>query len=214
MVSCDNLLLFVAASVLLALTPGPNMLYLISRTLAQGRVAGILSLLGTTSGLVVHVVAAALGLSAILISLPLAYDALRWAGAVYLLWLAWDAVRASADRPGGPGLEAPKLAQPAPSTLFRTGMLTSILNPKVALFYLALFPQFVDVGRGGVLAQSLTLGAVQVLIGAACDGLFVLAAARMAGWLRRRPVWAAAQRWLLASVFAGIAAKLAFGDRR
>ena len=93
----DNLLLFVVASVLLALTPGPNMLYLISRTLAQGRAAGLISLVGTTTGLVVHVLAAALGLSAVLVALPVAYDALRWAGAAYLLWLAWDAVRPAAD---------------------------------------------------------------------------------------------------------------------
>ncbi len=94
------------------------------------------------------------------------------------------------------------------------GLLTSILNPKVALFYLALFPQFVEPARGSVLAQSLVLGLVQIVIAVIGDTLFILAAARVSRWLADRPVWASAQRWLLASVFAGIAAKLAFDDRR
>jgi threonine/homoserine/homoserine lactone efflux protein len=214
MVSHDNLLLFVVASVLLALTPGPNMLYLVSRTLAQGRAAGFISLMGTTTGLLVHVLAAALGLSAVLVALPVAYDALRWAGAAYLLWLAWDAVRRAANRTAGGMFAARKLPDVVPAKLFRMGLLTSILNPKVALFYLALFPQFVDPVRGGVFAQSLVLGLVQIVIAVICDALFVFAAARVARWLGQRPVWAVAQRWLLASVFVGIAAKLALDDRR
>jgi threonine/homoserine/homoserine lactone efflux protein len=212
MPSLDNLLLFVAASVLLALTPGPNLLYLISRTLAQGRTAGLVSLAGTTSGFVIHILAAALGLSAVFVAVPLAYEALRWAGAAYLLWLAWDALR---SEDAGAGLLATRaLPAAAPAKLFRTGLLTSILNPKVALFYLALFPQFVEPSRGNVLAQSLVLGLVQIAVAVIGDTLFVLAAARVARWFARRPVWAAAQRWLLAGVFAAIAAKLAFGDRR
>ena len=178
--SQDNLLLFVVASVLLALTPGPNMLYLISRTLAQGRAAGLISLVGTTTGLVVHVLAAALGLSAVLVALPVAYDALRWAGAAYLLWLAWEAVRPAPDRAAGGVLASRKLPIALPAKLFRMGLLTSILNPKVALFYLALFPQFVDLARGGVFAQSLILGLVQIVIAVICDALFVFAAARFA----------------------------------
>jgi threonine/homoserine/homoserine lactone efflux protein len=214
MPSQDNLLLFVAASVLLVLTPGPNLLYLISRTLAQGRTAGLVSLAGTTSGFVVHILAAALGLSAVFVAVPVAYEALRWAGAAYLLWLAWDALRPGGDGARG-GIFAPRpLPAAAPAKLFRTGLLTSILNPKVALFYLALFPQFVEPSRGSVLVQSLLLGLVQIVIAVVGDALFVLAAARVARWLGGRPAWAAAQRWLLAGVFAGIAAKLAFGDRR
>ncbi|NDP43179.1 MAG: LysE family translocator, partial [Aromatoleum sp.] len=93
MPSLDNFLLFLAASVLLVLTPGPNLLYLISRTLCQGRAAGLVSLAGTTTGFLVHILAAALGLSAVFVAVPVAYDALRWAGAAYLVYLAWDAVR-------------------------------------------------------------------------------------------------------------------------
>ena len=214
MPSLDNLLLFVAASVLLVLTPGPNLLYLLSRTLAQGRSAGLVSLAGTASGFIVHIVAAALGLSAVFVAIPVAYDALRWAGAGYLLWLAFDAIRSGAGGGAG-GIFAPRaLPKAAPGKLFRMGLITSILNPKVALFYLALFPQFVEPARGSVLGQSLVLGLVQIVIAVVGDALFIVAAARVARWFADRPFWAAVQRWLLASVFAGIAAKLAFDDRR
>ena len=142
--------------------------------------------------------------------MPVAYDALRWAGAAYLLWLAWDtcARRRRGDSSRRAGCPTP------PAKLFRMGLFTSILNPKVALFYLALFPQFVEPARGSVLAQSLVLGLVQIVIAVIGDALIVLAAARVARWLGARPAWAVAQRWLLAGVFAGIAAKLAFDDRR
>jgi threonine/homoserine/homoserine lactone efflux protein len=210
MPSLDNFLLFVVASVLLVLTPGPNLLYLVSRTLCQGRVAGLVSLAGTTTGFVVHILAASLGLSAVFLAVPVAYDALRWAGAAYLVYLAWDSVRSGAG-----GLFAPRsLPAAAPAKLFRMGLLTSILNPKVALFYLALFPQFIDPSRGSVLVQSLVLGATQIVIAVIGDTMFVLAAAVIARWLASRPLWAAAQRWVLASVFVAIAAKLALGERR
>ncbi len=140
MPSTQSLALFALASVLLVLTPGPNLLYLVSRTLCQGRGAGVVSLAGTSLGFVFHVVAAALGLSAIFLTVPLLYDALRYIGAAYLLWLAWDALK-----PGGKGVFAPRsLAHDPPARLFRIGLFTSILNPKVAMFYLALFPQFID----------------------------------------------------------------------
>ena len=214
MPSLDNLLLFTAASVLLVLTPGPNLLYLLSRTLAQGRTAGLVSMAGTTTGFMFHIVAASLGLSAVFVAVPVAYDALRWAGAAYLLWLAWDAVRPGTSASTG-GIFAPRaLPQAAPAKLFRMGLVTSILNPKVALFYVALFPQFVEPARGSVLGQSLVLGLVQIVIAVIGDTLFILTAARVARWFAGRPFWAAVQRWLLASVFAGIAAKLAFDDRR
>jgi threonine/homoserine/homoserine lactone efflux protein len=211
MIPWDNLWLFVVASVLLVLTPGPNLLYLISRTLCQGRAAGVVSLAGKTTGFLVHIVAAALGLSAVFIAIPVLYDLVRWAGAAYLLYLAWDAVRPQS----GAGLFTRRDLPPvAPGRLYRTGVLTSILNPKVALFYVALFPQFVDPARGSVLGQSLFLGAVQIAIAVVGDLLFVLAAARVARWLGERPMWAVAQRWVLGGVFAGIALKLALDARR
>ena len=214
MPSLDSYLLFVVASVLLVLTPGPNLLYLISRTLCQGRTAGIVSLAGTTTGFVVHILAAALGLTAVFIAVPLVYDALRWAGAAYLLWLAWDAVRPRPEGRRGDAFAPRSLPEVSRGRLFRMGFLTSILNPKVALFYVALFPQFVEPSRGSVLLQSLMLGATQIGIALVGDLCFVLSAAAIARWLAGRPVWAAAQRWVLAGVFAGIAAKLMLDERR
>ncbi|MGH8712906.1 MAG: LysE family translocator [Casimicrobiaceae bacterium] len=209
MPTLQNLALFALASALLALTPGPNLLYLVSRTLCQGRRAGIVSLAGTSLGFVVHVFAAALGLSAIFLTLPVLYDAVRLAGAGYLLWLAWDALR-----PGGRGVFAPRsLPQDAPGRLFRMGLATSVLNPKVAMFYLALFPQFID-ARQGVFTQGLILGLLQIVINVASDLVFVLAAGAITGWLARRPLWSALQRWVLGVVLAGIAVRLAFDTRR
>ena len=206
----DNYPLFLAACVLLVLTPGPNLLYLISRTLCQGRAAGLLSLAGTTSGFLVHIVAASFGLSAVLIAVPVLFDVVRYAGAAYLLWLAVDSVRSR-----GSALFAPRPLPPEPAArLLRTGMLTSILNPKVALFYLALFPQFIVPAQGSVLLQSLLLGATQIVIAVIGDALFVLAAARVSGWVAARPAWMAAQRFVQGGVFAAIAVKLAVDDRR
>lgn len=200
-----NYPLFVAACIVLVLTPGPNLLYLISRTLCQGRSAGMVSLAGTTTGFVVHIVAASLGLSAVLVAVPMMFDAVRFAGAAYLLWLAFDSVRSR-----GAGLFTPRaLAPEAPAKLYRTGVATSILNPKVALFYLALFPQFIVPAHGHVLIQSLALGATQIVIAVVGDALFVLVAARISHWLAQRPGWLAAQRWVQGSVFAAIAVKLA-----
>jgi len=211
MIPLDSLALFAVACVLLAVTPGPNLMYLISRTLCQGRAAGMVSLAGTTAGFLFYAVAAALGLTAVFVAVPVLYDAVRWAGAAYLLWLAWDALRPH----GSGGLFARRDLPPArPALLFRTGVLTSMLNPKVALFYLALFPQFVDPARGSVLAQSLILAAMQIVIGGAGDMLFVLAASGAAHWLAGRPIWLAVQRWVLGGVFAGIALKLALDSRK
>jgi threonine/homoserine/homoserine lactone efflux protein len=213
MPALDHYARFLAASVLLVLTPGPNLLYLISRTLCQGRKAGLVSLAGTSTGFLVHIVAAALGLSAVFIAVPLAYQILKWAGACYLLWLAWNAIR---PVPGEQmaGVFAPrKLPDASASQLFRNGLLTSTLNPKVALFYLALFPQFVQPERGSVLTQSLVLGATQIVIAVIGDLLFVLSAAAMAQWLAQRPAWGRAQRWILSGAFAGIAARLVLDER-
>jgi threonine/homoserine/homoserine lactone efflux protein len=210
MPSTQSLGLFALACLLLTLTPGPNLLYLVSRTLCQRRRAGIVSMAGTSFGFVFHVVAAALGLSAIFLTVPFLYDAMRYVGAVYLLWLAWDALR-----PGGRDLFSPRTLPPdPPARLFRMGLLTSVLNPKVAMFYLALFPQFIDATRGSVLLQGLMLGFLQIAINTAGDLCFVLAAGGITSWLARRPLWSALQRWVLGIVLAGIALRLAVDTRR
>lgn len=209
MIALDTWLLFVVACVALAITPGPNLVYLVARTVAQGRQAGLVSLAGTTTGFVGHVLAAALGLSALLAAVPYAYDAVRYAGAAYLAWLAWTTWRDAKPLPQGVA------TPPAPAgALFRAGLLTSLLNPKVALFQLALFPQFVDPSRASVLAQSLVLGATQLAIVAGSDALCVLAAAQLKRAFSGATRWATWSRRLLAGVFGALAVRLLVESRR
>lgn len=209
MISPDTWLLFVAASIALAITPGPNLVYLVARTVAQGRRAGLVSLAGTTSGFVCHVLAAAFGLSAILAAVPYAYDTVRYAGAAYLAWLAWTTWCDAKPLPQGAA------TPPAPpGAMFRAGLVTSLLNPKVALFQLALFPQFVDPSRGSVLAQSLVLGATQLAIVAGSDALCVLAAAQLKRAFSGATRWAVWSKRILAGVFGGLALRLLAESRR
>jgi threonine/homoserine/homoserine lactone efflux protein len=208
MIDAQTLALFAIASLVLALTPGPVWLYLISRTLAQGRRAGYFSLLGVTAGLSVHAALAAFGLSIVLLAIPFAFDAIRLAGAAYLLWLAWTTIRGE-----GLSFEARPLPPAADAALLRQAFVAAFLNPKVAVFYLSLFPQFVDPAAGSVLGQSLVLGAIQLATAAAVDLSVVTAAGFVAGWFARRPVWLKAQRWFLGGAFGALAAWLAL-DRK
>jgi threonine/homoserine/homoserine lactone efflux protein len=208
MIDAQTLALFAIASLVLALTPGPVWLYLISRTLAQGRRAGYFSMLGVTAGLAVHALFAAFGLSVVLLAIPLAFDSIRLAGAAYLLWLAWTTIRGD-----GLSFEARPLPPAADTALLRQAFVAAFLNPKVAVFYLSLFPQFVDPAAGSVLAQSLVLGAVQLATAAAVDLSVVTAAGFVALWFARRPVWLKAQRWFLGGAFGALAAWLAL-DRK
>lgn len=202
-------LVFVVACVALVATPGPNLLYLVSRTLVQGRGAGLVSLAGTSTGSLLHILAAAFGLSALLAAVPYAYDTIRIAGAVYLAWLAWTTWRAP-----DPQAVVGTPAQVPATKLYRDGVLTAILNPKVAIFQLALFPQFVDPSRGSVLVQSLILGATQIVIYVLGDAIFVFTASGMRRWFASRPRWNAWSKRVLASVFAALAARLAVDDHR
>ncbi|MCC6379321.1 MAG: LysE family translocator [Burkholderiales bacterium] len=209
MIALDTWLLFAAACLALAVTPGPNLVYLVARTVAQGRRAGLVSLAGTASGFVFHVLAAALGLSALLAAVPYAYDAVRVAGAVYLAWLAWTTWK-DAGKPAQEAVAPPVAAR----TLYRAGLTISLLNPKVALFQLALFPQFVDPSRGSVLAQSLVLGATQIAIVASFDALCVLAAADLKRRFTGASRWALWSKRLLAGVFGALAVRLVLESRR
>ena len=208
MISFDTWLLFCVACVALAATPGPNMLFLVSRTLAQGRAAGFVSLAGTSSGFALHALAAALGLSALLAAVPLAFEVVKWAGAIYLAWLAVVMWRAS-DEPEAT-VAAP---HSTPRAMYRQGMLTAVLNPKVAVFQLALFPQFVDPARGSVLLQSLVLAVTQLVIVVAGDSVCVFAATGARRWFAARPGWGRWSKRALAGVFGALAARLAFQSR-
>ena len=208
MINAEALLLFALASLVLALTPGPVWLYLITRTLAQGRRAGYFSMLGVTAGLALHALLAALGLSVVLLAVPLAFDLIRLAGATYLLWLAWTTIRGD-----GLSFEARPLPPASDGALLRQGFVAAFLNPKVAVFYLSLFPQFLDPGAGSVLAQSLVLGGVQLATAAAVDLSVVTAAGFVSLWFARRPLWLKAQRLFLGGAFGALAAWLAL-DRK
>ncbi|MEG0920905.1 MAG: LysE family translocator [Comamonas sp.] len=202
--TANELLLFAFAALLLVLTPGPNMIYCVSRSLTQGARAGMLSLAGVVLGFIVHLSAAIAGLTALLAALPMAFDVLRVAGASYLLWMAWQAVKPDGATP----FEVRDLPHDGPGKLFAMGFLTSALNPKVAMFYISFFPQFLHPERGQLLLQSLTLGAVQITTSTCVNALLVLFAAQVAGFLNRSPSWLRAQRYVMGSVLALLALKI------
>lgn len=201
---------FALAALVMVLTPGPNMVYCVSRSLSQGRTAGLISLGGVLVGFVVHLVAASLGLTALLLAVPIAFDAIKLAGAAYLLWLAWQALRPGGRTP----FEARQLAIDSPARLFRMGFITNLLNPKVAMFYLAFFPQFLHPEQGSVLLQSLQLGTIQILVSGGVNALLVLGAARIADVLARRRIWLAVQRYLMGGVLGFLAVRMALLEQR
>lgn len=204
------LLAFGLISLGMVLTPGPNMLYLISRSICQGRTAGLISLGGVALGFLVYLACAALGITALLMAVPHAYDVLRLAGAAYLLYLAWQALR-----PGGRSpFQLRTLDHDSPRRLFGMGLFTALLNPKIAVMYLSLLPQFIDPARGSVLGQALALGSEQIVISVLVNGMIAVSAASIAQFLIRRPTWATVQRWLMGTVLAGLAVRMATEARR
>ena len=210
MIPLEQLLLFAATAVVMVITPGPNMIYLVSRSISQGPRAGVISLLGVVTAFLVHMTAAAAGLTALFMAVPLAYEALKIAGAGYLLYLAWQAVKPGARSP----LEPVALPPDSPGRLYRMGVLTCLLNPKAAVLYLSILPQFVDPHRGSVFAQSVLLGCVQIAISFSFNLMIALAAAGVSAWFARRPAWLATQRWFMGSVLGGLALRMALEPRR
>jgi threonine/homoserine/homoserine lactone efflux protein len=205
MVSAGAVVGIGAVALGLVLTPGPNMIYLVSRSVTQGRRAGLISLLGVGVGFLVYLLGASTGLVALFRLEPALYTVVKIAGAVYLLWLAWTAVR-----PGGTSVFAPQeLPVDRTRRLFTMGLVTNLLNPKIALLYVSLLPQFVDPARGHVPAQILTLGIVQIVIAVTVNALIVISAGSVATFLGRRPVWMRIQRYLMGTVLAGLAVRIA-----
>lgn len=205
-----SLLTFAAIALGMVLTPGPNMIYLISRSIAQGRVAGLISLGGVALGFVFYMLCAAFGITALVMAVPFAYDAIRIAGALYLLWLAWQAVRPRGRSP----FEVRSLPVDGPRKLFLMGFLTNLLNPKIAVMYLSLLPQFIDPAQGSILGQALVLGTAQIAISVFVNAIIAISAASIAGFLTRRPTFAVVQRWMMGTVLAGLAVKMATEARR
>ncbi|OHV76629.1 LysE family translocator [Rhizobium sp. LCM 4573] len=201
----SSLLAFALIALGMVLTPGPNMVYLVSRSICQGRAAGLISLGGVALGFVFYMLCAAFGITALLLAIPYAYDAIRIAGAVYLFWLAWQAVR-----PGGRSpFQVRDLPQDSPRKLFLMGFLTNLFNPKIAVMYLSLLPQFIDPANGSVLAQALVLGTTQIAISACVNLVIIVSASYVALFLIHRPAFAAVQRWIMGTVLAGLAVRMA-----
>ncbi|HEX2499991.1 MAG TPA: LysE family translocator [Methylomirabilota bacterium] len=190
---------FVVAAVVLLLTPGPAVLYIVTRSVEQGRLAGLVSALGVHAGTLVHVAAAALGVSALLVSSAVAFDVVKYLGALYLIYLGirkllgWDQ-GAEGRAPGPRSLRR----------LFGQGVVVNVLNPKTALFFLAFLPQFVDVSKGAVGVQILTLGLIFVALGVVSDGLYALAAGTAGDWLKRDGRLLRAERYVSGGVFVGL----------
>jgi threonine/homoserine/homoserine lactone efflux protein len=189
----------------MALTPGPNMAYVVSRSICQGRRAGLISLGGVAFGYAFYVFLTSFGITALIIACPIAHGVIRLAGALYLLWLAWGAVR-----PGGRShFEVKALAKDSYRKLFLMGLATNILNPKVAAMYLSLLPHFVDPDRGSLLAQALILGAVQIVVSICVHTLIILSAGWISAFLTRSAGFALFQRWIMGAVLATLAVRMA-----
>jgi len=205
------LLAFGLISLGMVLTPGPNMIYLISRSICQGRTAGLVSLSGVALGFLVYLVCAALGITGLLMAVPHAYDVLRLAGAAYLLYLAWQALR-----PGGRSpFQLRTLDHDRPRRLFGMGLFTALLNPKIAVMYLSLLPQFIQPhGHGSVMMQSVVLGLVQIATSVSVNALIVLAAGSIATFLAGRPRWQTVQRGLMGTVLGALAVRMLVDARR
>ncbi|HEI8865788.1 LysE family translocator [Serratia sp. AKBS12] len=204
-----TLLLFSAACLALAVTPGPDMLLIASRSLSQGRRAGFASLAGIQLGTYCHALAAALGLSQLFVAVPLAYDAVRLLGAAYLLYLAWKTLRAGSNLQATASLQTVAVGR-----ILQQGLWTNILNPKMALFVLALFPQFINPQAGSVVVQMLLLATVLNVIGLAINGGVILLIGGMKSRFAGRRFSARWPNYLLSGVFAGLACKLIFDSRK
>jgi threonine/homoserine/homoserine lactone efflux protein len=209
MFNLPHLPVFLVAALILLLTPGPAVLYIVARSLDQGRTAGLVSVLSIEVGNFVHVLAATLGLSAILMSSALAFSIVKYLGAAYLIYLGLRRLfaRETTDQ----------LASTQPRQLrriFRQGVLVAILNPKTALFFFAFLPQFVDSSQGAVALQLLTLGCLFVLMAIVTDGLYALAASTAGQWFKRSRVFVRIDRWVVGSVYIGLGVTAALADAR
>jgi len=205
--------LFIAASVLLILAPGPDIIFLVSQSVALGPRAGFLTALGLACGNLVHTLLAALGISVIFRASPAAFQALEIAGVAYLLFLAWKAIRARAVVPADPAAGA-QASMPRPAAgLFLKGVLMNVLNPKVALFFLAFLPQFVTPESGPVWLQMIVYGLLFTAFVILIFGMIGLLAGHVTRRLGSRwasPGAASRGKWLVAGVYAALAARLAF----
>src|SRR5947207_7406602 len=199
---------FVAAALALLLTPGPAVLYIVTRSIDQGRVAGLVSVLGICTGTLLHVAAAALGLSALMMSSATAFNTVKYAGAAYLIVLG---VRTQSK--GEPPPEV-VLARTDLRRVFAQGVIVNVLNPHTALFFLAFLPQFVNPSKGGVPFQMVALGLLFVALSATTDSGWAIAAGTAGNWIKRRPGFVRGQRYVTGGALIGLGAATAFTGGR
>ncbi|MEW6196902.1 MAG: LysE family translocator [Bacteroidota bacterium] len=211
MIPIKEIFLFATATLILAITPGPNMIYLISRSLSQGRKAGMVSLLGVLCGFLFHIIMVSYGLTAVFFAIPMAYDLVKYIGAGYLIYLAFAAVGSKGENIFN---QDKKLQQDNWIKLFNMGFFTNVLNPKMAIFYISFFPQFIKPEYGSILAQSFELGLTQIMISFMVNFIIILSAARMSGWFSKNPLWVKVQKFFMASVLTGLALKMAFSKAK
>ena len=198
--------LFFVTALAIGLAPGPGMLYAIARSLGEGKAAALVSVLGLSTGSFINCLAAALGLAALLAVSPQATALLAYAGAAYMLYLAWRMARTEAGLAAKAGARRRGLAR-----IYGEAVLTNILNPKSALFYLAFLPQFTDPARGSLLLQFILLGAIFNIMGNAINLLVALFFGQIGDWLARHPGFWEGQKWVTAALLVAVAAQLLFG---
>jgi len=202
--------LFIGAALVLLVIPGPAVLYIFARSVEQGRAAGLVSILGVHVATLVHVLAAALGLSALLASSALAFSLVKYAGAAYLIWLGLRRIFGPSETAGS----ETALQRHSHMRLFREGFLVNLLNPKTALFFFAFLPQFVEVERGHVTMQIVLLGLLFIALGAVCDGCYALAAGTMGNWLKRNSVYLRFERYVSGTFLVGLGLMAALGGNQ
>jgi threonine/homoserine/homoserine lactone efflux protein len=206
-IELPNLPIFLLAALILLLTPGPAVLYIIARSMDQGRLAGFVSVISIEVGNSFHVLAAALGLSAILLSSALAFTVVKYLGAAYLIYLGFRRLLTRAQ-----DKEIASFQRQSLRRIFSQGVLVAVLNPKTALFFLAFLPQFVDPSAGSVTMQFLTLGAIFVIMAIVTDGAYALLASTAGSWLKKNRSFLRAEQYVAGSVYIGLGVTAALSE--
>ena len=209
MFGLPNLFVFLLASGILLLTPGPAVLYIVARSMDQGRLAGFVSVFSIEVGNFVHVLAATLGLSAILVSSALAFSIVKYLGAAYLIYLGVRRLLARDTAPQATTFQRQSLRR-----IFRQGLLVAILNPKTALFFFAFLPQFVDASKGAFTLQLLILGCLFVLMAIVTDSLYALLAGTVGKWLKGTRSFLRVERYFVGTVYILLGVMAAFADTK
>jgi threonine/homoserine/homoserine lactone efflux protein len=204
MLDWSRLSLFVSVAAILVFIPGPNTLYIIARSIQQGRLAGFVSSLGVQVGTMVHIVAASLGLSALLVSSAVAFNVVKYAGAAYLILLGMKTLLTKEK------IEPAKVRKTLLSRVFYQGVIINLLNPKTALFFFAFLPQFIDVAQGAVITQVVLLGSILIFLGTLSDSVYALVSGGIGNWFRENRKFLRAQRYFAGSVYISLGAATAF----